>query len=109
MAGQTKKGNARTGGRSMSKNTKTKNVKETEAYSETIYREVILWVMLAVSVVLFISNLGIGGTVGGILTSYRKFLLEQDSALAQFLKSAAIDAGKDLLDSGERHERRAVV
>ena len=68
MAGQTKKGNARTGGRSMSKNTKTKNVKETEAYSETIYREVILWVMLAVSVVLFISNLGIGGTVGGILS-----------------------------------------
>lgn len=69
MAGQTKKGSRRTGGASLSKNTKEKNAKEV-SYNEDIYREVILWAMLAISVILFVSNLGIGGTVGGFLSDF---------------------------------------
>jgi S-DNA-T family DNA segregation ATPase FtsK/SpoIIIE len=38
--------------------------------TDAVRQEVILWVMLAVSIVLFVSNLGIGGTVGGLLSSF---------------------------------------
>lgn len=69
MAGQTKKGSRRTGGTSPSKNARAKNVKEV-SYNEDIYREVILWAMLAISAILFVSNLGIGGTVGGLLSDF---------------------------------------
>ena len=68
MAGQTKKGSSRAGGRTPAKNTRAKSGRET-AYDETIYQEVILWVMLAVSIVLFVSNLGIGGKVGALLSN----------------------------------------
>ena len=37
---------------------------------DSVYQEVILWVMLAVSIVLFVSNFGIGGKVGDLLSSF---------------------------------------
>ena len=42
----------------------------TQVESANISREVILWVMLAVSIVLFVSNFGIGGKVGDLLSSF---------------------------------------
>lgn len=38
--------------------------------NDNVVREVILWVMLAVSIVLFVSNFGIGGKVGDLLSSF---------------------------------------
>lgn len=38
--------------------------------SASVSREVILWVMLAVSIVMFVSNFGIGGKVGDVLSSF---------------------------------------
>lgn len=61
---QTKSSKSKT---SAAKNTSAKNA-GTE--NDNVWQEVLLWVMLAVSIVLFVSNFGIGGTVGDILSSF---------------------------------------
>lgn len=38
--------------------------------NDKIYSEVFLWIILAVSVILFLSNFGIGGAVGGAISSF---------------------------------------
>ena len=53
-------------GKSEVKNTSS----TTQVESTNISREVILWVMLAVSIVMFVSNFGIGGKVGDLLSSF---------------------------------------
>ena len=60
---QTNRGN----GKSSASNTRSKTV---EAVNDSVYQEVILWVMLAVSIVMFVSNFGIGGKVGNLLSSF---------------------------------------
>lgn len=61
---QTKSSKSKT---SAAKNTSAKNA-GTE--NDNVWQEVLLWVMLAVSIVLFVSNFGIGGAVGDILSSF---------------------------------------
>lgn len=52
-------------------NAKKSNVSKTSTQmNDNVVREVILWVMLAVSIVLFVSNFGIGGKVGDLLSSF---------------------------------------
>lgn len=59
---------ARQNGRSAEKNTGSRAAAPVD--NENVYQEVILWVMLAVSIILFVSNFGIGGTVGNLLSSF---------------------------------------
>lgn len=63
---QSKKKNSRGKGKAT---TVSKNSKAVANENSGIYQEVILWVMLAVSIVLFVSNFGIGGKVGDLLSS----------------------------------------
>ncbi len=67
MSGQTKKKSRQSGGRSRS-SAKNKKTTAAQPLQESVYQEVILWVMLAVSIVLFVSNFGIGGKIGGMLS-----------------------------------------
>ena len=60
---QTNRGNRKT----VTENSRSKTV---EAEKDSIVQEVILWVMLAVSIVLFVSNFGIGGKVGNFLSGF---------------------------------------
>ena len=59
----TNRGNRKT----VTENSRSKTV---EAEKDSIVQEVILWVMLAVSIVLFVSNFGIGGKVGNFLSGF---------------------------------------
>ena len=68
MSGQKKKNSSRSS--SAKTTTKKTGSKAVVAEKNNIYQEVILWVMLAVSVVLFVSNFGIGGKVGDLLSSF---------------------------------------
>ena len=66
MSGQTKKKSGQ--GAKRSSSAKNKKTTAAEPIQESVYQEVILWVMLAVSIVLFVSNFGIGGKVGSLLS-----------------------------------------
>ena len=84
MSGQTKKttnrsnstrstGNStrnHTGNHRTSKGNHTKNRQNQQPQKDysAIYREVFLWIVLAVCAILFISNFGLGGTIGGALS-----------------------------------------
>lgn len=53
------------------KNTSTKKTSKKKQQEQTFFRnEVILWIMLAVCIVLFIANFGIGGFIGGKLSTF---------------------------------------
>lgn len=72
MSGQKQKNrknqkNTATNSRKSKTSEKNTNV---SAGNDSIYQEVILWVMLAVSIVLFVSNFGIGGKLGNLLSSF---------------------------------------
>ncbi len=67
MSGQKKKKGASASKRTGS--AKNKKAAAPETLQESIYQEVLLWVMLAVSIVLFVSNFGIGGKVGSVLSN----------------------------------------
>ncbi len=67
MSGQTKKKSGQ-GAKRNSSSAKNKKTTAAEPIQESVYQEVILWVMLAVSIVLFVSNFGIGGKVGSLLS-----------------------------------------
>lgn len=70
MSGQTKKTGSRgTANKKSVKPTAKKTVEAADTLDENVLQEVILWVMLAVSAVLFVSNFGIGGKVGDVLSS----------------------------------------
>lgn len=64
---QKKTQTTRGSGKTAARNTRSKTV---QAESDSVYQEVILWVMLAVSIVMFVSNFGIGGKVGNLLSSF---------------------------------------
>lgn len=70
MSVQTKKTNSRG---TANKKKQTPATKKTQApeqgLDENLLQEVILWVMLAVSAVLFVSNFGIGGKIGDLLSN----------------------------------------
>lgn len=70
MSAQTKKTNSRG---TANKKKQTPATKKTQALEqgldENLLQEVILWVMLAVSAVLFVSNFGIGGKIGDLLSN----------------------------------------
>ncbi|MCI7129488.1 MAG: DNA translocase FtsK [Lachnospiraceae bacterium] len=72
MSGQNQ--NYRKNNSSSRRNTKpaAKNTRARSApvENDSVYQEVILWVMLAVSIVMFVSNFGIGGKVGSLLSSF---------------------------------------
>lgn len=71
MSGQNQKNRKNTASGSKKGKTTAKNTKaNTTTGNDSIYQEVILWVMLAVSLVLFVSNFGIGGKVGDLLSSF---------------------------------------
>lgn len=71
MSGQNQKNRKTTAAGSRKGKTTAKNTKSNmTAANDGIYQEVILWVMLAVSIVLFVSNFGIGGKVGSLLSSF---------------------------------------
>ena len=80
MSGQNEKNrkktsNSRRTATSSAKNTKTKknqtnHTNETIEINENVIREVILWIVLAVSIVLFVSNFGIGGKIGSLLSGF---------------------------------------
>ncbi len=67
MSGQTKRKSGQ-GAKRSSSPTKNKKTAAAEPVQENVYQEVILWVMLAVSIVLFVSNFGIGGKVGSLFS-----------------------------------------
>lgn len=53
------------------KTTKRKNTKRKSKKQQAEFRnEVILWITLAVSIILFVSNLGFGGVVGGKISDF---------------------------------------
>ena len=54
---------------SSGRKTKKERMQEMER-AEEFRREIILWVIVAVSLLLFISNLGIGGKVGGAVSGF---------------------------------------
>ena len=54
---------------SSGKKTKKERMQEMER-AEEFRREIILWIIVAVSLLLFISNLGIGGKVGGAVSGF---------------------------------------
>ena len=64
---QRKTENSRKNGKTAAKNTRSKTV---TAENDSVWQEVLLWVMLAVSIVMFVSNFGIGGKVGNLLSSF---------------------------------------
>lgn len=66
MSGQTRKKSGQSAKRGGSAQNRKKAA--AEPIQESVYQEVILWVMLAVSIVLFVSNFGIGGKIGGVLS-----------------------------------------
>ena len=73
----TAKSTTKSTGKSSSRSTKKQAPKEREvtvtdlpSFNDKIYSEVFLWVILAVSVILFLSNFGIGGVVGGAISSF---------------------------------------
>lgn len=53
-----------------SSKSKTSAAKNESVENDSVWQEVLLWVMLAVSIVLFVSNFGIGGTVGDLLSGF---------------------------------------
>ena len=44
--------------------------KKNDIQQESFTEEVILWVILAISILLFISNFGIGGAIGNAVSSF---------------------------------------
>lgn len=46
------------------------SAKKAETEHDSVWQEVLLWVMLAVSIVLFVSNFGVGGMVGDLLSGF---------------------------------------
>jgi S-DNA-T family DNA segregation ATPase FtsK/SpoIIIE len=57
--------------RTSSKRTTTKRITKKKQQEQASFRnEVILWVTLAICIILFIANLGVGGFVGGKLSSF---------------------------------------
>ena len=57
-----------TGTRKKTSNKRT--TKKKQAPKASFRNEVILWVILAICIILFIANLGVGGFVGGKLSSF---------------------------------------
>ena len=57
-------------GRSSSGRKTNSRRKKNEVQHENFTEEVILWIVLAVSILLFISNFGIGGFIGGAISSF---------------------------------------
>lgn len=74
MAGNTKnspKRNKNQNSKSKYKrNTRSKTVKRETQENFTMKMDIIIWTVLAVSVVLFISNFGLGGVVGGAISRF---------------------------------------
>lgn len=67
MSGQTKKSSNNK--KTTNNRTRNNQVKKTPGIeNRDIYQEVILWVVLAVSIILFVSNFGIGGKIGNALS-----------------------------------------
>ena len=64
MAASTRKRQSSSG-----RKTKKERMQEMEK-AEAFRREIILWVIVAVSLLLFISNFGIGGKVGGAVSGF---------------------------------------
>ena len=60
-------GNSKTSGKRA--NSKTAQSKKQTEQHENFTGEVILWIVLAISILLFISNFGIGGTIGNAVSS----------------------------------------
>ena len=50
--------------------TSTAKKKQTKKQEENFTMEVILWVVVAVSLLLFISNFGVGGTIGNAVSRF---------------------------------------
>lgn len=46
------------------------NTKKRQAQEDTFTREVVLWIVVAVSLLLFISNFGVGGTIGNAVSRF---------------------------------------
>lgn len=71
MSGQNEKNRKQTQTSRKSGKPAAKNIrsKTTPVENDSVWQEVILWVMLAVSIVLFVSNFGIGGKIGNLLSS----------------------------------------
>ncbi len=73
MSGQNqknRKNQKKTATSSRNSRTAAKNTRPNTVENDSVYQEVILWVMLAVSIILFVSNFGIGGKVGNLLSSF---------------------------------------
>ena len=68
MSGQTRKKSGQSAKRGGSAQNRKKAA--AEPIQESVYQEVILWVILAVSILLFISNFGIGGAIGNAVSSF---------------------------------------
>ena len=64
---QRKTQSGRGSGKATAKNTRAKTQ---QPENDSVYQEVVLWVMLAVSIVMFVSNFGIGGKVGSLVSSF---------------------------------------
>ena len=52
------------------KNHHKRNTKKQQEREAEFTREVILWIVVAVSLLLFISNFGFGGTIGGTVSRF---------------------------------------
>ena len=61
--------NSSRSGRSSGRRTK-KELEQERERREAFRQEVILWVVIAVSLLLFIGNLGLGGKVGGMISAF---------------------------------------
>ena len=73
MSGQNqknRKNQKKTATSSRNSRTAAKNTRPNTVENDSVYQEVILWVMLAVSIILFVSNFGIGGKFGNLLSSF---------------------------------------
>lgn len=77
MSGQNQKNRKSQSNQNRTKNSKSKtsgakntSAKNAGTENDNVWQEVLLWVMLAVSIILFVSNFGIGGAVGDILSSF---------------------------------------
>ena len=59
----------RQAGKTTQKKTKKERMEEMER-KENFKKEVLLWIFVAVALLLFISNFGVGGTVGGMVSGF---------------------------------------
>ena len=72
MSGQNQKNrnNQKKSSNSRRSSSSAKKTQTASGVNDNVVREVILWVMLAVSIVMFVSNFGIGGKLGDLLSCF---------------------------------------